>query len=310
MTDRDYDGLRAAVRDVAFTVPTPFTGDGDAVHHDALRANLRSLRDAGARVVLPNGNTGEYYSLSREERVAVAETTVDAVGEDCTVVAGLGGSTKTVLTLLDAYEAAGVDAAMVMPPGHTYLHEAGVREYYRRIAAATDLGVVPYKRGPRPSAETVAALTDLENVVCVKFAEADVDRFARAVAESEGDVVWSVGLAERYVPAFAAEGATVFTTGVGNVLPAPVLTLMDAVREGDLDRARTVRDALRPYEDLRAETGPDNRFDAANNVPAVKYGMDLAGRYGGPVREPLVPLSPTDRERCEAVYEDLRDRTF
>ena len=170
-----------------------------------------------------------------------------------------------------------------MYPGYTYVHEDGLRSYYKRIADATDLGVVLYKRGPRLSLANVAALFERENVVCIKFAQNDVDLFATAVSQIPGDVVWSTGVAERFVPAYALEGATGFTTGIGNFAPEPVLALMDAVRVGDLDRARRIRDGLRPYEELRDESD----FGAANNVPAVKYGQELAGLYGGPVRELL-----------------------
>jgi 4-hydroxy-tetrahydrodipicolinate synthase len=302
-----YDTLRSELRDAGFTLPTPFTTDGDAVNHDALADNLQFLQDAGAGLVIPNGNTGEYYSLTHEERIAVVETTVEAVDDDVTVVAGLGGSTKTTLSLLSAYEDAGVDAVMVMYPVHTFLHEEGLYDYYRRIAEATDLGVVLYKRGPRLSVDNIAALTELENVVCVKFAQSDAKLFSKAIGESDGDVVWSVGVAERLVPPFLAEGAEAFTTGIGNFAPEASLAMMEAIRDGDLERARAVRDAVRPYEDLREETGPDNHMSAANNVPAVKYGLELAGQYGGPVREPIVDLAPPERERCEAYYERIQD---
>lgn len=71
-----------------------------------------------------------------------------------------------------------------MYPSHTYVHEDGLRSYYERIADATDLGVVLYKRGPRLSLANVAALSERENVVCVKFAQNDVDLFATAVSET------------------------------------------------------------------------------------------------------------------------------
>lgn len=102
--------------------------------------------------------------------MSVVRTVVDAVGDDATVIGGVGGSTKNVRSLLERYEAAGIDGVLVMYPGHTYVHEDGLRSYYERIADATDLGVVLYKRGPRLSPANVAALSERENVVCVKFA--------------------------------------------------------------------------------------------------------------------------------------------
>ncbi|ELY97639.1 5-dehydro-4-deoxyglucarate dehydratase [Natrialba aegyptia DSM 13077] len=78
---------------------------------------------------------------------------------------------------------------------------------------------------------------------------------------------------------------------------------IEAIESGDFERARRIR----PYENLRAESGPNNPFAAANNVPAVKYGVDLAGLVVGPVREPLVDLSDSDKERAETYYTQIVD---
>lgn len=301
----EYARLRENCRDVAFTTATPFTADASAVDHDALAENLRSLEGRGAWLFIPCGNTGEYYSLTREERVAVVETHVQALSAEATVVAGLAGSTGTALEYLKAYEAAGADAVMVMHPDHTYAHARGLSEYYRRVADATDLGVVLYKRGPGVPREVVLEATELRNVVAVKFAVDDVLEFRRTIEDAAGEVTWLNGIAERYALAFAVEGAEGFTTGVGNFAPEASLSLQEALEAGDFGRAASVREAIRPYEDLRAESGPDNPLAAANNVPAVKYGLDLAGLNGGPVREPLVGLPPEDEARAEEYFERI-----
>jgi 4-hydroxy-tetrahydrodipicolinate synthase len=299
-----YERLKEDLRGVAFTNPTPFDEEGETIRHDALRENLEAVVDAGGRVIIPCGNTGEYYSLSHEERIATVETTVEAVGDSATVVAGVGGSTKTALDLIERYEAAGADALLVMHPVHTYMHERGVETYYRRIVESTDLGVVLYKRGPELTREHLASLARYDNVVAVKYADNDVKAFSAAASSIDG-VVWSNGIAERFGPSFAVEGAEGYTTGIGNFVPEATLALMDALREEDWERAREIRDLLRPYEDLREEPGEDNVISAANNVPAVKFGMELAGLYGGPVREPLVELSERDRERAREYYDRI-----
>lgn len=298
-----YPRLKDDLRGVAFTNPTPFTETGEEVRHDELAGNLRALVAAGANTIIPCGNTGEYYSLSHDERVAIVETTVETVGGDASVIAGAGGSTRTVRRLVDAYEDAGADGVLIMHPVHTYMHERGVLGYYRRIVEATDLGVVLYKRGPELTHDHLAELSTYENVVGVKYAVNDVKAFSAAASAIEGDVVLSNGIAERFAPAFAIEGAEGYTTGIGNFVPEATLALMETLREEDWARARQLRDLLRPYEDLREEPGADNTLVAANNVPAVKFGMELAGLYGGPVREPLVDLSDADRDRAREYYE-------
>lgn len=300
-------GVRESeLRDVAFTTPTPFTEDGEEVRHDALADNLRFLERAGARLFIPCGNTGEYDSLTDDERVAVVRTHVETVGDDGTVVGGLAGSTKQVRSLAAGYEEAGADALMIMPPDHTYVHERGLDEYYRRIAAATELDVVLYKRGPAPTPRTLASLAEVDNVVGVKYARNDLREFAALTADVP-ELVWLDGVAERYAPGFAIEGAVGFTTGLGNFAPAISLALAEALHDADWERARRLREVVRPIEELREETGEDNSFPAANNVPVVKYGLELAGQTGGPVREPLVELSEDDRRRTREYYERIVD---
>ena len=83
-----------ALADVAYTTATPFTENGESIDHDALAGNLRFLQESGARLYIPCGNTGEYDSLTNDERVAVVRTHVGAVGDDGTAVGGVAGSTK------------------------------------------------------------------------------------------------------------------------------------------------------------------------------------------------------------------------
>lgn len=305
-----YGDLRESLQGVAFTTPTPFSSDGERVLHEKIDQNAQALYDAGARVFLPCGNTGEYYSLSQDERISVIESTVDALPSDATVVGGAGGSTKNAIELLEAYEASGADAAMIMYPRHTYVHEQGLIEYYRALAEATDLGLVLYKRGDLLSETVLDELSTIENVVAVKYAVNDVKLFSRLVQTVSGDVEWLNGVAERYAIAYAVEGADGFTTGIGNFVPQPVLALENALSTGDWDLAKQIRNALRPFEDFREEHGGGAAFGSAKNVPIVKYGQELQGMAGGPVREPLVELSSDDRDRVEQYLERLESQGY
>lgn len=301
--------LKESFRDVAFTTAVPFSDDGSDVLVDELADNLETQYDAGARLFIPCGNTGEYDALTDEERIEIVRTHVEATGDDATIAGGVGGSVAEVRRLADAYEDAGADAIMVMHPAHTYVHEDGLTRYYHRICDATDLGVVIYKRGPEVTRETICELSERENVVAVKFAVNDIKEFAQTVADAPGDVTWVNGIAERYALSFALEGATGYTTGLGNFAPAATLALFDAVEREDWERARSIQRLLRPIEDLREESGTGS-LPGANNVPVIKYGMDLAGYTGGPVRDPLVGLDDDDAARLEEYYDALQSASL
>ena len=302
MTD---DRLKQHLRDVAFTTPVPFSENGDEILYEEVERNVNAILEAGGRTLIPCGNTGEYYSLTDAERFGVVERTIDTVRDDGVVIAGIGGSTKDVINRVQQYEEAGVDGVMIHDPDHTYIHREGLIEYYQAIADSTDLGLVLYKRGPELSLSVISELSKIDNIVGLKFAVNDIEAFSNTVRRVPGDLVFSTGIAERYAPAFALEGAEGFTTGIGSFAPNVTLALQDALEEEDWERAVAIRDLIRPYEELREEPGPRNDLNSANNVPAIKYGLELAGRYGGPVREPIVELSKENKHRAKQYYEEM-----
>lgn len=301
-----YADLKDHLRGVAFTIPTPFSEDGMEVHYEELRRNVDALVEAGAKTFVPCGNTGEYYSLTTEERVGVVKATADAVGDEGVVVGGASGSTKSAQNLIEEYERAGADGVMLMHPHHTFMHERGLKRHFQRLVDATDLGILIYKKGAEITDDTLSDLAAAENVVGVKYAVNDIKAFSKAVHATPNDIVWLNGQAERFEPAFTAEGASGFSTGCGNFAPEASLALMDALRAGDWERAYQIREVFRPLEDLRDEGGPDSDIEAANNVSVVKAGMELAGLYGGPVREPIVNITESDRERVREHYDELK----
>lgn len=75
-TTTTFEAQRAALADVVAIPVTPFAEDG-SIDQDTHRALLRRALDGGVRIVTPNGNTGEFYALSPEERRLVTELTVD-----------------------------------------------------------------------------------------------------------------------------------------------------------------------------------------------------------------------------------------
>ena len=302
MTDEQ---LADSLRDVASGILTPFSEDRRDVLHDEVKRNAQYLYDRGMRLFLSPANVSEYHSLTPDERIGTVESVVDTLPADATVLAGAGGSTETVLDLAGAYAAAGAHGLMIMPPDHAFRHERGLLAYYERIGERAELPLIPYFRGIEVSADTVAAVAELERVAGIKYALHDVVKFVRAIEAAEGDTVWINGMAEPYAPTLYAEGAEGFSSGVGNFEPSVSLSLMRVLRAGDWDRARTIRNATLPFQSLRSEPGSDNALPAANSVPALKTGLEMAGLYGGPVREPLVELSESDERRARKLYGDI-----
>lgn len=300
------DEVQERLRGVAVGLLTPFDRAGE-IEHDKIQKNAKRLSDSGVRTFLATANISEYHSLSQNERVDVAESSVDALPSDACVLAGVGGSTADAKELIRAYDRVGVDAMMIMPPDHTYLHEQGLLEYYRNLASSTDRPLVPYVRGFDPSVDYLAELTRIESVAGIKYALKDSVKLGAGVAAGADDVVWVDGLAEPFAVAYWAEGIEGFSAGVSNFRPEVGLELFDALSGGNWERARKLRNICLPYQNFRDESGENNAIPGALSVAAVKKGLELSGLHGGGVREPIRPLTVEEERRAEELYAQLVD---
>ncbi|MFJ4815161.1 dihydrodipicolinate synthase family protein [Streptomyces sp. NPDC088801] len=297
MSSVAFETQRAALADVVAIPVTPFAEDG-SVAQDTHRALLRRLLDGGITTLTPNGNTGEFYALTPEERRLVTELTIDEAGERAVVLVGVGHDIPTAVASARHARELGAQMVMVHQPVHPYVSQAGWVDYHRAIAEAVpELGVVPYIRNAQLTGARLAELADTcPNVIGVKYAVPDAARFA-AFARDAGleRFVWVAGLAEPYAPSYFSAGATGFTSGLVNVAPAVSLNMIEALRSGDYRAAMKVWEQIRRFEELRADSG------SANNVTVVKEALASLGLCRREVRPPSRALPESERVEVAAI---------
>ncbi|MEU0190483.1 dihydrodipicolinate synthase family protein [Streptomyces afghaniensis] len=297
MSSVAFETQRAALADVVAIPVTPFAEDG-SVEQDTYRALLRRLLDGGVTTLTPNGNTGEFYALTPEERRLVTELTIDETGERAVVLVGVGHDIPTAVASARHARDLGAQMVMVHQPVHPYVSQAGWVDYHRAIAQAVpELGVVPYIRNAQLPGARLAELADAcPNVIGVKYAVPDAAKFA-AFARDAGleRFVWVAGLAEPYAPSYFSAGATGFTSGLVNVAPAVSLNMIEALRSGDYPAAMKVWEQIRRFEELRADSG------SANNVTVVKEALASLGLCRREVRPPSRQLPESERAEVAAI---------
>ncbi|GGW29376.1 MULTISPECIES: dihydrodipicolinate synthase family protein [Streptomyces] len=297
MSSVAFETQRAALADVVAIPVTPFAEDG-SVDQDAHRALLRRLLDGGIRTLTPNGNTGEFYALTPEERRLVTELTIEETRDRAVILVGVGHDVPTAVASARHARELGAGMIMVHQPVHPYVSQSGWVDYHRAIAESVpELGVVPYIRNAQLAGARLAELADAcPNVIGVKYAVPDAARFA-AFARDAGleRFVWVAGLAEPYAPSYFSAGATGFTSGLVNVTPAVSLNMIEALRSGDYPAAMKVWEQIRRFEELRAANG------SANNVTVVKEALASLGLCRREVRPPSRPLPEADRAEVAEI---------
>ncbi|MEV4944899.1 dihydrodipicolinate synthase family protein [Streptomyces sp. NPDC053755] len=292
-----FETLKTALADVVAIPVTPFTEEG-TLDTEAHRVLLRRLLDGGVRTLTPNGNTGEFYALTPEERRRVTELTVAEAGDRAVVLVGVGHDVPTAIEAARHARDTGAQMLMVHQPVHPYVSEAGWVDYHRAIAEAVPgLGIVPYLRNPLLSGARLAELADTcPNVIGVKYAVADAARFAAFARDAGLDrFVWVAGLAEPYAPSYFASGATGFTSGLVNVSPSLSLEMLHALRAGDYAAAMKVWEQIRRFEELRAANG------SADNVTVVKEALASLGLCRRDIRPPSRELPASARAEVAAI---------
>jgi 4-hydroxy-tetrahydrodipicolinate synthase len=282
------------LRNVHAVNVTPFREDG-TIDYVGLEENVRFLLDNGAEVIVPCGNTGEFYALTVEEAQAVARFVTEKVDGRAAVLAGVGHDLKTAQEMALSAQDAGADAVMVHQPAHPHLMAVGLIRYYTRIARGLHIGVALYVWHPVIDLDVLDRVTALGNVVAVKYAVNDLPTFAAIAQSVTHPVAWICGTAELWAPFFFAAGAEGFTSGLVNIAPERSIAMLAALRRGDRHSIMSVWKEIAPLEKLRAS------HHSGNNVTVIKEAMNLLGLPGGYLREPVGELNEADRQELVRI---------
>ncbi|GAA4543661.1 dihydrodipicolinate synthase family protein [Amycolatopsis samaneae] len=294
MTSKELDGVIVATA-------LPYIEDAKApaglrVDYDRYAEHCRWLVDNGCHGIGPNGSLGEYSSLTDEERRRVARTAIEAVGDDGVVVVGVHGvGAHQAREWAEKAAEDGAHGVLCLPPTLYRANRSEVLHHYEQVASV-GLPVMVYNNPIDTKVdltpELLAELARLDNVVAVKEFSGDVRRVLEIRERAPGLTV--VAGADDVALEAVLMGATGWFAGFPNVFPAESARLFSLAREGKLAEARAL------YEPLVAAFRWDSRTEF---VQAIKRGMDLVGRFGGPCRPPRGPLSA---EQLAALDADLR----
>lgn len=278
---------------VVVALPTPFRADL-AVDYDRLQQQVRWLSAAGCHGVSPCGAVGEYQTLTEQERTDVVRAVVEAAPAGCAVVVGIGGyGSRQSRDWAERAAETGADALLAPPPSGYPAPDPEVVAHYRAIAAVGLPVVVhndPYDTRVDVTPELMATIAETDGIVAIQESSADVRRLHRLRALCPHlDVL--VGTDDVVLESVIC-GARGWLGAFPNVLPDLSVRLYRLCVAGDL------AGALALYTELHPLLGWHSRPEA---VQAVKFGMELTGRYGGPCRPPRGPLPAASAERLRRV---------
>ncbi len=279
---------------IAFPV-TPFK-DNLTLDLPGLHRNLTKLLEHPISAVVAAGGTGELYSLTPAEYSRVIELTTHAIEDRIPVIAGVGFGQRLAVEMAQAAEKAGADGILAFPPYYPLAEADGMFEYYRSIGEATSLGMLIYSRDWAVfTPEMVERLTAIPTLVGWKDGHGDI-RLLQTIIHRVGERLnWIGGAGDDMVAAYYSIGLRTFSSSIATVAPRLSLKLHELGEAGDSEALAELLDrCVVPLYAIRARR-------RGYEVSTMKTMMEMVGLNAGPVRPPLVNVTPEEEDELRTI---------
>jgi len=275
---------------------TPFQ-DGE-IDFETLDELVDFQLENGIDAIVPVGTTGESPTLSHEEHKKVIERVVKAAGGHTPVIAGAGSnSTAEAIELTAFARKVGADATLQVCPYYNKPTQEGFYQHFKEIAEEVDLPIVLYNIPGRCGAgltpETVARLSEVENIVAIKEATGSLDQ-ASAIA-SLCDITIVSGDDSLTLPLAAVGGKGVISV-VANIVPADVKAMTDLILQGDFVSALKWHKKLFPLS--------RNLLKLATNPIPIKAAAAMLDMASEELRLPMTPLDEDSKATLKQILQD------
>ncbi|HEY7698037.1 MAG TPA: dihydrodipicolinate synthase family protein [Vicinamibacteria bacterium] len=283
-------------------IPTPFYPD-ETLNLEALESNVKRWNETSLSGYTVLGTTGEFVSLTLDEKKRVLERAREAASREKVFLAGTGAeSTFETLALTRFASDLGADYAILVTPHYNRraFTSKSLVEHYHRVAEASVIPVVVYHipacTGLTLEPATVARIAEHPNVAGIKDSSGDVLALQETKRLCPEEFAVLTGSAQILLAAFTvgAQGAILADACAAWDEPAE---LLEALAAGDIDRARGIQMRLARFSrDVVVRYG----------IPGMKALLDRMGFHGGPPRLPLLSLDSDAAEDVERALGSLR----
>jgi len=264
---------------------TPFADDM-AIDFDAFGDVIDWQIDSGTHGIIVGGSTGEFFSLSQDERVEQFQFAAERIAGRVPLIAGVNALlVDQCYELTAAAKKAGADALLVAAPPYSLPSQKELVAHCLKIDRIANLPIILYnypgRTGVCMEEEFLERVAQSRNVIAIKESSGDIDRI-HLLAREYPQLQLSAG-AEDQVLEFFAWGARSWVSVVANFFPKESVGFYETcVLNDDFVTGRKIMSALLPLMYCLEKGG---KF-----LQSVKYACEIMDRPGGPVRSPMQPM--------------------
>jgi 4-hydroxy-tetrahydrodipicolinate synthase len=286
----DLTGINLAMQ-------TPMHEDG-SIDYARWQELIDIYIDTGVQGIVLGAGTGQHPYLTQAECNKLYELGAARIDGRCNLICQT--SALNVGEIIERSRHAqdlGADALMILPP---YLEgpedDDGLFDFYRSIDAVIDTDIIgyhiPQTTGIGISIDLFKRLNELPHFNYIKDSAGDFSTH-QAFLQTGYKVLNGADPTTVFALMAGASGAI---WGAANYMPQECVRLYDLVAAGDLTGAMQLWSTMVPSLLYIWE---------GNYIAKVKAASQLRGFDGGPVRQPLLPLSASEARELAATLEPL-----
>jgi len=280
----------------------PFKGGDQSVDYEAAVSIAEKLiEDNMADSIILSGTTGEFFTMSFEERVKMFNVIEETVGKKIPLMAGVGcASTIETIALAKKAEELGFEIMMVVSPYYTKPTQKELYNHFKKVAESVNIQMmlynIPIFTGVNINPETVAKLSEIENIIAVKEeAELNPKQITEFINITPEDFIIYCGDDTMVLEAFAQGGAKRIggiISGASHIIGVQLRNMINMFLNGKVEEAAKMQQKYLPLFRIMGQNG------RTNPCSLLKEAMKMVGYKA---RIPRLPLTPGTEEEIAEV---------
>ncbi|HLI45979.1 MAG TPA: 4-hydroxy-tetrahydrodipicolinate synthase, partial [Geobacterales bacterium] len=149
------------------------------VDFEGLRENVRFQIENGVHGLVVLGTTGEAPTIKEEEKIQIIKTVIEEVNGKIPVIVGAGTySTAETIKQSKIAKDLGADGLLIVAPYYNKPTQEGLYLHFKSVSESVDLPIIIYnipgRTGVNIEVQTLARLSNLDNIVAVKEASGSI----------------------------------------------------------------------------------------------------------------------------------------
>ncbi len=279
---------------------TPFNND-QTVDHKALANLVNHNIDNGTNYIVISGTTGESVTITKQEKIDIAQTIIETNNGRVPLVLGIGGNnTAAVIEEIKTTDLSQMDAILSVTPYYSKPTQEGIYQHFKAISEVCPIDIILYNVPGRTASNmtpetTLRLATDFKNIIAVKEAGNNVAQYLKLLRDKPSDFLIISGDDDLVLGVVLAGGAGVISV-IGQALPERFSKMIRLGLEGKAKEAYQIHFDLMDITSL---------IFSENNPAGVKAVLETLDLAKSTVRLPLVEATDNLKKHIQLAIQKL-----